>query len=71
MRLVKLSSPDGPIYINPEHVVAIRKGMKDTKIECVSGILIVNELPEVAARLLGAEEVTLDVTPSLPHMKTI
>jgi hypothetical protein len=63
MRLVKFISPDGPVYINPEHVVAVRKGMKDTKIETVSGPQIVTEEVEVAARLLGADEIARDVTP--------
>lgn len=66
MRLVKFESPDGPVYINPEHVVAVRKGMKDTKIETVSGPQIVKEEVELAARLLGAEEIARDVTPALP-----
>jgi hypothetical protein len=66
MRLVKFESPDGTIYINPEHVVAVRKGMKDTRIETVSGPQIVREEVEVAARLLGADEIARDVTPALP-----
>ncbi|MEQ1899460.1 MAG: hypothetical protein ABL866_01870 [Devosia sp.] len=71
MKLVKFISPDGPVYINPEHVVAVRKGMKDTKIDTVSGVQIVTETPEVAARLLGADELALDITPALPPMKEI
>ena len=50
MKLVKFISPDGPVYINPEHVVAVRKGMKDTKVDTVSGVQIVTETPEVVAR---------------------
>ena len=65
MRLVKFISPDGPIYINPEHVIAVRKGMKDTKIETVNGPLIVADEVEVVARLLGADELARDVTPEL------
>jgi hypothetical protein len=66
MRLVKFISPDGPIYINPEHVIAVRKGMKDTKLETVNGPLIVSDEVEVVARLLGADEIARDVTPALP-----
>lgn len=65
MKLVKFVSPDGPVYINPAHVVAVRKGMKDTKVETVSGPQIVMESVEVAARLLGADEIARDVTPAI------
>ena len=67
MRLVKFMSPDGPIYINPEHVIAVHKGMKDTKVQTVNGPMIVTEEVEVVARLLGAEEIARDVTPALPR----
>ena len=70
MKLVKFDGPDGPVYINPEHVVAVRKGMKDTKIETVAGPQIVKEEVEVIARLLGADEIARDITPALA-MKTI
>lgn len=63
MRLVKLDTPEGSLYINPEHVVAIVKGLRDTKIETVSGTHVVKDPPEVVARLLGMEEIELDVTP--------
>ncbi len=63
MRLVKLSTPEGSIYINPEHVVAIVKGLRDTKVETVASTHIVKDPPEVVARLLGLEEIELDVTP--------
>ena len=63
MRLVKLDTPDGTMYINPEHVVAIVKGLRDTKIDTVSGTHVVKDPPEVVARLLGMEEIELDVTP--------
>jgi hypothetical protein len=63
MRLVKLDTPDGQIYINPEHVVAVVKGLRDTKVETVSSTLVVKDSPEVVARLLGMEEISLDVTP--------
>jgi hypothetical protein len=63
MRLVKLDTPEGTIYINPEHVVAVVKGLRDTRIETVSGPHVVKDPPEVVARLLGMEEISLDVTP--------
>jgi hypothetical protein len=63
MRLVKLDTPEGTIYINPEHVVAVVKGLRDTKIDTVSGVHVVKDSPEVVARLLGMEEIELDVTP--------
>ena len=63
MRLVKLDTPEGTIYINPEHVVAVVKGLRDTKIDTVSGVHVVKDPPEVVARLLGMEEIELDVTP--------
>lgn len=63
MRLVKLDTPDGKIYINPEHVVAVAKGLRDTKVETVSATFVVKDTPEVVARLLGMEEISLDVTP--------
>lgn len=71
MKLVKLISPDGPIYLNPEHVVAVRKGMKDTKVDTLAGVQIVVETPEVVARLLGADELALDITPALTQNKQI
>ena len=65
MRLVKLLGEDGPIYVNPEHVVAVRKALKDTRIETVNGQLTVKEEPAVVVRLLGAEELAIDITPAL------
>ena len=62
MRLVKLDGHDGPIYINPEHVVAVRKALKDTKVETVSGSHTVHGEPAQVARLLGAEELQIDIT---------
>ncbi len=62
MRFVKLDTTEGPIYVNPEHVVAVRKALKDTKIETVAGMYMVREEPEVVARLLGAEEIARDIT---------
>ena len=71
MQLVKFTTDDGFIMINPEHVVSVRKGMKDTQIQTVAAALTVKENVEVAVRLLGAEELAVDITPALPHMKTI
>ena len=65
MRLVKFLGEDGPIYVNPEHVVAVRKALKDTRIETVNGQLTVKEEPAVVVRLLGAEELAIDITPAL------
>jgi hypothetical protein len=65
VRLIKLTGEDGPIYINPEHVVAVRKALKNTRIETVSGQLSVTEDVVVAVRLLGAEELSIDITPAL------
>lgn len=65
MRLVKLTGEDGAIYVNPEHVVAIRKALRDTRVETVSGQFTVKEEPAVVVRLLGAEELAIDITPAL------
>ena len=61
MRLVKLDGEEGPIYINPEHVVAIRKALKNTRVETVSGILSVVGDPAQIARMLGAEELQIEI----------
>jgi hypothetical protein len=63
MRLVKLDTPDGVIFINPEHVVAVVRGLRDTKVETVAGVHVVKDPPEVVARILGMEELSIDVTP--------
>ena len=68
MRLVKLTTDDNPVFVNPDFVVAVRKGMKDTAVQTTAAAYTVKESPEVVARLLGAEELALDVTPSLPKM---
>lgn len=66
MRLVKLDTQDGPIYINPEHVVAVRKALRDTRVETVSGPQVVIGEPAQIARLLGAEELQIEIsTPRL------
>jgi len=68
MRLVKLTTDDNPVFINPEFVISVRKGMKDTAIQTVAVAYVVKEAPELVARLFGAEEVPVDVTPALPKM---
>lgn len=65
MRLVKLTGDDGAIYVNPDHVVVVRKALRDTRLETVSGMHTVKEEPAVVVRLLGAEELAIDVTPAL------
>lgn len=62
MRLVKLETEEGPIYINPEHVVAVRKALKNTKVETVSGPHTVTGDPAQVARLLGAEELQIEIS---------
>ncbi len=62
MRLVKLETHDGPLWVNPEHVVAVRKALRDTKLETVAGHHIVREAPDVVARLLGADELAKNIT---------
>ena len=68
MRLVKFTTDDNPVFVNPEHVVSVRKGMKDTAIQTIAASFTVKEAPEMVVRLLGAEEVAVDVTPSAPRM---
>jgi len=68
MQLVKFTTDDNPVMINPEHVVSVRKGMKDTQIQTIAGAYTVKESVEVVVRLLGAEELAVDVTPSLPKL---
>ena len=68
MQLVKFTTDDNPVMLNPEHVVSVRKGMKDTQIQTVSGAYTVKESVEVAVRLLGAEELAVDVTPTMPKL---
>lgn len=66
MRLVKLDGHEGPIYINPEHVVAVRKALRDTKVETLSGPQMVIGEPAQIARLLGAEELQIEIaTPKM------
>jgi hypothetical protein len=63
MKLVKLRTDNGPIYINPEHVVSVKKALRNTSVDTVSGPQMVIETPEEVARLLGSTDVTIDVTP--------
>lgn len=62
MRLVKLEGHEGPIWINPEHVVAVRKALRDTKVETVSGPHTVIGDPAQIARMLGAEELQIEIS---------
>ena len=71
MQLVKFKTDDGFIMINPEHVVSVRKGMKDTQLQTLAATYTIKDAVDVVVRLLGAEELALDITPALPHMKTI
>jgi hypothetical protein len=66
MNLIKLTTEDNPIYINPEFVVSVKKGMKDTAIQTVADKFTVKETVEMVVRLLGADEVARDITPALP-----
>lgn len=66
MRLVKLTTDDNPVFVNPDFVVSVRKGMKDTAVQTVAATYTVKEAPELVARLLGAEELAMDITPALP-----
>ena len=68
MRLVKLTTDDNPVFVTPDFVVSVRKGMKDTAVQTIAAAYTVKESPEVVARLLGAEEMAVDVTPSMPRM---
>jgi len=65
LRLVKFVTDEAVIYINPDHVVAVFKGLKSTTIATVAGNHVVREKPEDAARMLGAEDIAIDVTPQL------
>lgn len=62
MRLVKLEGHEGPIWINPEHVVAVRKALRDTKVETLSGPHTVVGDPAQIARQLGAEELQIEIS---------
>ena len=68
MQLVKFTTDDNPVMINPVHVVSVRKGMKDTQVQTLTGAYTVKESVEVAVRLLGAEELAVDVTPTMQKL---
>lgn len=63
MKLVKFTTDEQPIFINPVYVISVKKGMKDTAIQTTAGNVIVKEAPELVIRLLGADEVARDITP--------
>ena len=66
MKLVKFTTDDNPVFINPDYVIAVKKGMKDTAIQTPAASYTVKESVEVVVRLLGAEEVAKDITPARP-----
>ena len=66
MKLVKFTTDDNPVFINPDYVISVKKGMKDTAIQTTALNYIVKESVEIVVRLLGAEEVARDITPALP-----
>ena len=71
MQLVKFTTDDNPVFINPDFVVSVRKGMKDTAIQTTAASYTVKEPVEIVVRLLGAEELARDVTPALSGPRTI
>jgi hypothetical protein len=66
MNLVKFTTENEPIFINPDFVVSVKKGIKDTAIQTTAEKYSVKETVEIVVRLLGAEEVARDITPALP-----
>jgi hypothetical protein len=69
MQLVKFDGHEGTIYVNPVHVVSVKKALKDTRIETLASAFTVKESPEAVARMLGVE-VAIDVTPQI-EMKRV
>jgi hypothetical protein len=65
MRLVKLRTETGEVYVNPDHVVSVRKALRNTTVDTVSGPQMVIDSPAEVARLLGSDDVTIDVTPRI------
>lgn len=65
MRLVKFLTDEATVFINPEQVVAVFKGLKSTTISTVAGNHVVRETPDEVARMLGADDLAIDVTPQL------
>ena len=43
MQLIKFTTDDNPVMINPVHVVSVRKGMKDTQIQTLTGAYTVKD----------------------------
>ena len=62
MRLVKLDTEDGPVYVNPEHVVYVKKALKNTGVDTVSGHIAVIGEPAQIARMLGSEELQIEIS---------
>ena len=62
MKLIRLTTDEGPVFINPAFVVAVKRGIRDTAVQTTSAAYIVKESVEVAVRLLGADEVPRDIT---------
>jgi hypothetical protein len=65
MKLVKFTTDENPVFINPEFVISVKKGMKDTQVQTTNLAYTVKESVEIVVRLLGAEEVARDITPLL------
>ena len=51
MQLVKFDGHEGTIYVNPVHVVSVKKALKDTRIETLASAFTVKEV----ARSGGAD----------------
>jgi len=66
MNLVKFTIDDNSIFINPDFVVSVKTGIKDTSIQTTADKYSVRESVALVVRLLGAEEVARDITPALP-----
>ena len=64
MKLIKFTTDDNPLFINPDYVVMVKKGMKDTAILTTAGSFTVKEAVDIVMRLLGADEVARDITPT-------
>ena len=71
MQLVKFTTDDNPVFINPEFRGVGPQGHEGHRDPDHSGAYTVKEAVEVVVRLLGAEELARDVTPALPSPKTI
>ena len=69
MKLVKFTTDDNPVFINPEYVISVKKGMKDTAIQTPAASYTVKDSVEVVVRLLGAGVMSLATSSALP--KTI